>query len=137
MTVKIKATTRSSSLDAITAAIGTSGFLRIYDGTQPAGPDTALSGNTLLAELPLSATAAPAASGGVLTFSTITDEASAIATGTQTWASLTTSAASGTGGERIVDMSCGNGSGDLSLSGTITATGTVSVTSLTITDGNG
>ena len=132
MAVKLKESVRNAGLDAITTAIGTSGFLRIYDGTQPTNPDTALSGNTLLAELPLSSTAAGAASGGVLTLSAITDETSAIATGTQTFASLVTSA-----GVRVVDMSCGNGSGDLSLSGTITATGTVSVTSLTITDGNG
>jgi hypothetical protein len=131
MTVRLKATTRNTALDRITAEIGTSGFLRIYNGTQPASVDTALSGNTLLAELPLSATAAPAASGGVLTLSAITAEASALATGTQTWASLVTSA-----GVRIVDFSCGNGSGALNLSGTITSGGTVSVTSLTITDGN-
>jgi hypothetical protein len=131
MVVRLKTTTRNTGLDRITTEIGTSGFLRIYDGTQPTGPDTALAGNTLLAQLALSSTAAPAASGGVLTFSTITADSSADATGTQTWASLTTSA-----GVRIVDMSCGNGSGDLNLSGTITIGGTVSVTSLTITDGN-
>ena len=131
MVVRLKTTTRNAGLDAIDTAIGTSGFLRIYDGTQPAGPDTALAGNTLLAELPLSATAFGAADAGVITAAAITDEASAIATGTQTWAALVTSA-----GVRIVDMSCGNGSGDLNLSGTITATGTVSVSSLTITDGN-
>ena len=131
MTVRLTETTRHAGLNQITTEIGTSGFLRIYDGTQPASVATALSGQTLLAELPLSSTAAGAASSGVLTFSAITDEASAPATGTQTWATLTTSA-----GVRVVDMSCGNGSGDLSLSGTITSTGTVSVTSLTITDGN-
>jgi len=132
MTVKLAVAVRNTALDAIDTAIGTSGFLRIYNGTQPTNPDTALSGNTLLAELPLSATAFGAASGGVLTAASITDEASAPATGTQTFASLVTSA-----GTRIVDMSCGNGSGDLNLSGTITSGGTVSVTSLTITDGNG
>lgn len=132
MTVRLTETTRHAGLNQITTEIGASGFLRIYDGTQPASVATALGGQTLLAELPLSATAAPGASGGVLTFSTISDETSAPATGTQTWATLTTSA-----GVRVVDMSCGNGSGDLSLSGTITATGTVSVTALTITDNNG
>lgn len=132
MTVRLKETVRNAGLNQITTDIGTSGFLRIYDGTQPATVATALAGQTLLAELPLSSTAAPAASGGVLTFSAISDETSAPATGTQTWATLTTSA-----GVRVVDMSCGNGSGDLNLAGTITATGTVSVTALTITDGNG
>lgn len=131
MTVRLSATVRNAGLDAITTAIGTSGLLRIYNGTQPASVAAALAGNTLLAELPLSSTAAAAASSGVWTANSITDEASAPATGTQTWATLTTSA-----GTRVVDMSCGNGSGDLNLSGTITSGGTVSVTSLTITDGN-
>ena len=131
MTVRLSTTVRNAGLDAIDTEIGASGLLRIYDGTQPASVATALSSNTLLAELPLSATAFGAASGGVLTAAAITDEASAPATGTQTWATLTTSA-----GTRVVDMSCGNGSGDLNLSGTITSGGTVSVTSLTITDNN-
>ena len=130
MTFRLSATARNNGLDEITAAIGTSGLLRIYTGVQPASVAAAVTG-TLLAELPLSATAAGAASGGVLTLSAITDEASAPATGTQGWATLTTSA-----GTRVVDMSCGNGSGDLNLSGPITAGGTVSVTSLTITDNN-
>jgi len=131
MVVRIKLTTRNDGLARITTDIGTSGLLRIYNGTQPATADAALSGNTLLAQLALSATAAAAPSAGVLTANAITTAASAVATGTQTWATLTTSA-----GVRIVDMSCGNGSGDLNLSGTITAGGTVSVSSLTITDNN-
>ena len=44
------------------------GYLRIYDGTQPATADTAISTKyCLLAELRFNATAAPAASNGVLT----------------------------------------------------------------------
>lgn len=58
------------------------GYLRIYSGTKPATADTALSGNTLLAELRINATSAPAASGGVLTFNAITSDSSADATGT-------------------------------------------------------
>jgi hypothetical protein len=131
MTVRLSTTIRNAGLDAITTAIGSNGRLRIYNGTQPANVAAALSGNTLLADLALSTTAAGATSGGVLTFSAITSDTNADATGTQTWASLTTS-----GGTRVVDMSCGNGSGDLNLTGTITAGGTVAVTSLTITDGN-
>lgn len=131
MTVRLSTTVRNAGLDAITTAIGTSGVLRIYNGTQPASVATALSGNTLLATLPLSATAAAAAASGVWTANAITNDTNAAATGTQTFASLLTSAF-----VRVVDMSCGNGSGDLNLSGTITAGGTVSVTSLTITDGN-
>lgn len=61
------------------------GYLRLYSGTQPATADTALSGNTLLAELRFSATSAPAASAGVLTFNAIASDTDADATGTATF----------------------------------------------------
>jgi hypothetical protein len=61
------------------------GYLRIYSGSQPANADTALSGQTLLAELRFNATAAPAASAGVITFNSITSDSSADATGTAAW----------------------------------------------------
>lgn len=60
------------------------GYLRIYSGAQPANTETALSGQTLLAELRFAATAAPAAAGGVLTFNALTS-AAAVATGTAAW----------------------------------------------------
>lgn len=122
-------TLRNNMLDEITTQIGASGLLRIYSGTRPAtgGAET-----TQLAQLALSATAAPAASAGALTFSTISDDTSADATGTATWARLCTS-----GGTAVVDMSVGQGSGDLSFDSTsFVAGGTVSVTSLVITAGN-
>jgi hypothetical protein len=61
------------------------GYLRIYSGAQPATADTALSGNTLLAELRFNATSAPAAAAGVLTFNAIASDVSADATGTATF----------------------------------------------------
>ena len=78
MTVRLTDTTRNAGLASITTEISTSGLLRIYDGTQPTAVATALGAQTLLAELPLSATAAGAPSSGVWTASAITDEASAI-----------------------------------------------------------
>ena len=75
---------RNAKLNAIKADFD-AGFLRIYDGAQPAGPDTALGAQVLLAELRFNATAFPAASGGVLTANAITSDASANATGTATW----------------------------------------------------
>lgn len=128
-------TVRNNKLDEITAAIGSSGLLRIYDGSQPADADTAVSGQTLLAELALSATAAGAASGGVLTFSAISDDSSANATGTASWFRVVTS-----GGAAVFDgdiTTVATGTGDLQLDSTsITATQTVSVSSLTITEGS-
>lgn len=82
---------RNAQLDAITTAVGASGFLKIYDGTQPLTPGTALGAQVLLATLPLSATFAPASSSGVLTANAITT-ANAVASSTASWYSLQTSA---------------------------------------------
>jgi hypothetical protein len=73
-------TLKNTRMDAITAAIGTSGKLKIYTA----------SAATLLVTLPLSATAAPAASNGVLTFNSIAPTA-AVAAGTAAYARLTKS----------------------------------------------
>lgn len=129
MTIAYSTTVRNAMLDAITAAIGANGLLRIYDGSRPASGGAA---TTLLAQLALSATAAPAASGGVLTFNAITQDSSADATGTATWFRVTTS-----GGTFVIDGSVGTSSSDLNLTTTtITATQPVSVTSFVITEGN-
>ena len=129
--LKYAVTTKNAGLDAITTAISTSGLLSIYTGTQPTNPDTALSGNTLLASLACTATFAPASSGGVLTASAITS-ATAGNTGTATFGTLTTS-----GGTRKVDFSVGTSGADLNLNSVaITSGATVAVSSLTITAGN-
>jgi hypothetical protein len=120
---------RHSFLNAITTSIGASGLLRIYDGTQPATVATALGAQVLLAELALSATFAPGASGGVLTASAITNDSSANATGTATWGTLTTSA-----GTRVVDFSVGTSGADMNFNSVAFQSGAqVSVSSLTIT----
>lgn len=65
------------------------GKVRIYSGTPPADADTALSGNTLLAELAMSdpafGAAADSGSGATATASAISNDASADATGTATF----------------------------------------------------
>ncbi len=116
-------------LAAITSAAGGSALLRIYNGTRPASGGTA---TTLLAELTCNATFAPAASGGVLTLNSITQDSSADATGTATWFRIVTS-----GGTFVLDGNVGTSGSDLNLNSTsIVAGGTVSVTSFTITEGN-
>lgn len=123
---------KNAKLDAITTAIGASGLLRGYSGTQPTNPDTALSGNTQLFECALSSTFAAGASSGVLTASTITADSSADATGTLTFISLLTS-----GGTRKVDMSAGTSGADANFNTTSIVSGAqVSVSSLTITAAN-
>lgn len=67
------------------AALLNSGYLRIYDGTQPATADTAITTQNLLAELTFGATAFGASSAGVITANAITSDSDANATGTATW----------------------------------------------------
>lgn len=119
-------------IDAIDGGAG-AGKVRVYDGTPPANVGTALSGNTQLAELALSDPCATK-TGGVLTFSTISDDVSADATGTASFF-------------RILDsnnvahvqgtVSVNAGGGDLQFDSVSFVTGgTVSITSFTITAGN-
>jgi hypothetical protein len=123
---------RDAALNAVTATLG-SGRLRIYSGTAPANADGALSGNTLLAELTLNATAFAAAVNGVATANAITGDTSADATGTPTFFRLFQS-----NGTSVVFQGTAGASGqELNLSGLsggqIVAGGSVSVSSLTIT----
>lgn len=129
MALAFSTTLRNSRLDAITSAVGSSGLLRIYDGTRPATGGTA---TTLLAELTCNATFAPSASGGTLTLNAITQDSSANATGTATWFRITTS-----GGTFVMDGNVGTSGSDLNLNTTsIVAGGAVSVTSFVITEAN-
>jgi hypothetical protein len=129
MALAYSTTVRNGMLDQITSAIGASGLLRIYDGTRPASGGTA---TTLLAQLALSATAAPAAAAGVLTFNAITQDSSADATGTATWGRVTTS-----GGTFVIDFSISTSGSDMNMTTTsIVATQPVSCSSFVITEGN-
>jgi hypothetical protein len=65
-----------------------SGYLRIYSGIQPAGPDTAVSAapdHVLLAELRFGATAFGAPTNGLITANAITADSSANASGDAAW----------------------------------------------------
>lgn len=80
MAFHISNSVASAEMNALTARLNT-GYLRIYSGTRPATADTALSGNTLLAELRFASTAFGAAANGVATANAITS-ATAAATAT-------------------------------------------------------
>lgn len=84
LNTRLSVANRNAQLDAMRTRLNT-GYLRIYDGTQPADPDTAITTQVLLAELRLNATAFAAASGGVITANAITSDTDADATGTATW----------------------------------------------------
>ncbi len=130
MAIGMVTTLRNARLDAITTFVGASGKLRIYNGTQPA---TGGAITTLLAELTLNATFAPGASNGVLTLNAITQDSSADATGTATWARIFKS----DGTTICLDCTVGTSGADINLNTTsIVAGAAVSVTSATITEAN-
>lgn len=132
LNLKYAVTLKNAKLDAITTAIGSSGKLRIYSGTQPTDPDTALGAQVLLADLALSSTFAAGASSGVLTASAISNDTSADNTGTAAWGSLLTSA-----NVRKVDFTVGTASTDMIINNTSIVSGqVVSCSSLTITAAN-
>lgn len=132
MTLGIVVAVRNSMLNIIKTAIdagGGAGLLRIYDGSRPATGGTA---TTKLAELTFTSPCAPSASSGVLTFSAITKDSSADATGTATWCRVVDSTAA-----FVFDGSVSTSGADYNLNTTsIVATVEVSCTSATLTAGN-
>lgn len=133
MAVSYSTTVRNNRLDEVTAAAGTGAFLQVWSGAIPATPSTAPAG-TLLASCAMSNPIAPAASAGVLTMSAISNDASANANGTPTFVRIATSETGTTTG--VAQMTAGLSGADVNFSAAIVATGVVSVSSLTITDGS-
>jgi hypothetical protein len=74
----------NAQADVIGNALNT-GYIRIYDGAQPANADTAITDQVLLAELRFAADAFPAAVDGVINSNAITADSSANATGEAAW----------------------------------------------------
>jgi hypothetical protein len=118
----------NAAANALTALLN-SGKLRIYDGSQPANANTAVSTQNLLAELTFNATAFGAASAGVATANAITS-ATAAATGTAAWFRAVKS----DGTTVVWDGSVGTSGANLNLATVAISSGaTVSVSALTYT----
>ena len=128
--VKLGAAAANAEAGAIVALCNT-GYLRLYDGSQPATADTAVSAQTLIAELRFAATAmsgSPAA--GVATFAAVTADSSANATGTPTWFRALKS----DGSTAVFDGTAGESGTDCIIDSVpIAEGGTVSVTAMTYT----
>lgn len=128
MTISLTNLAATTEADAF-ARLLDSGKLKIYSSTVPATADTALGAQVLLGTLPLSATSAPGASNGVLTFNAITDDSSADATGTATFYRLTKS-----DDTVVAQGSVGTSGENLNLNSVAIQIGaTISVTSFTHT----
>ena len=128
----ISAAVRTAMVQQIQVALDAgsgAGTIKVYTGTQPAGPGTAIGSQVLLGTLTCSDPSFPAAATGVLTASAVTSDSSADNTGTATWFRAATSA-----GTAVIDGSVGTSAADLVLSSVaITAGGTFAVTAWTIT----
>lgn len=117
---------KNISLDAVLDQLN-SGYLRIYDGSRPVDPNTAITSQTLLAELTFGSTAFAAASGGSKTANAITKDSSANNTGTATWFRCFKSDST----TAVLDGNVGTSAADLIMPTTsIVAAAEVSVTSL-------
>lgn len=129
--MKLAVNRRNEQNDALTDNFA-SGKFRIYSGTRPTDADTALSGNTLLVELTMGATAFPASSAGVLTANSIAS-GTAVATGTASFVRVMQS----DGTTVICDMAitATGGGGEIQIATLSIVTGAViSISSLTITN---
>ena len=119
-------------VDLIDGGAG-AGTIQIRSGTRPVDGDAAATG-TLLATLTFSDPAfGGTTTGGVATASTITSDSSADDTGTATWARVLDS-----NSNPIMDLSVGTSATEVILdSVSIVTGGTVSITSMTVTQPDG
>ena len=118
-------------ITALDAAAG-AGEVRIYSGTKPAA-GAALSGNTLLGTIALSDPSGVVAN-GVVTFGSFTDDISADADGTITWARFVDG-----DGAFVADCDCGVAGSNAALifnAVTVTNGGVIRILSGTGTEGN-
>lgn len=133
MTIHISNAARSAAANAAVDLVdgGTGAAkVRIYSGAQPAGPDTAIGAQVLLAELACSDPAFGAASNGVKTLdNTPVLSAVGLAAGTAAWFRMVDSA-----NVAVIDGSAGTSGTDLVLNTTTISVGvTVEITAGTIT----
>lgn len=136
MSLSYQDAVRNTRLNAITTAAGTTAVIEVFTGA-PAGKSAGVFNadpGTKLCSLPLSNPIAGSASGGLLTFSSITS-ATGLAAGTPASFRLKT-AASGAPSTVIIEGDAAVGSGSLNFASAVSSGGTVSISSATITEGN-
>lgn len=123
--------TRDAQQQGLITYAGTGAIINIYQGTQPANANTAITTQTLLVQLPISGTFGTD-SNGTITLSAVTN-GTAVATGTAQFFRITQS----NGTTVVMDGSVGLSSADMILNNTSIATGqTVSISSGTIIRAN-
>ena len=130
MAIDISTANRSAMCDALVDSVdgGTgAGYIEVRTGSKPANCAAASTG-TLLATLTMSDPAFGAASSGVATANSITSDTNADATGTPGYFRVFDS-----DNNCLMQGTAGVGSGDMNFDNSIVATGTVSISSMTVT----
>ena len=123
--------TRDAQQQGLITYAGSAAIIKIYDGTQPASANTAITSQTLLVSLAISGTFGTD-SNGTITLSSVTN-GTAVATGTAQFFRITQS----NGTTVVMDGSVGTSSADMILNNTSIATSqTVSISSGTIIRAN-
>lgn len=129
MALQYNTATRNAILAPLISQIGNAALLRIYDGVKPADVAAPVTGN-MLAELSFASPPATAPSGGVLTFSPVTSDLSANASGVATHFRIYQS----DGTTAVMQGDVGTSGSDLNLDNVNIMSGTtVAVTSIKIT----
>ncbi|MEV0584091.1 hypothetical protein [Nonomuraea sp. NPDC050310] len=132
MTLRISNAVRSALANQVTTAIDAgagAGKLRIYTTAQPAGPDTAVGAQTLLAEFTLADPSFGAASNGVITLAGTPRSTTGLAAGTAAWFRVLDS-----NNVAVADGAVGTSGAELNLNTlTISVGVNVEITSGTIT----
>ena len=124
--------TRDAQQQGLITYAGSGAIIHIYEGTQPANANTAISGQTLLVSLTISGSFGTD-SNGTITLSSVTN-GTAVATGTAQFFRITKSDNSTV----VMDGSVATSGADMNLNNTSIASGqTVSITSGTIIRNNG
>jgi hypothetical protein len=121
---------RNKMLDDITVSIGTTAFLCLFAGVQPADVSAAVTAaNVTVAICAFPSTNAfGAAAAGIMTANTITTDSTAVG-GTAVWFSITKVT-----GTRVADGSVGTSGADLNLNSAVISTGAaVAISAFTIT----
>jgi hypothetical protein len=132
--MRISTALRNAQADQIKTLIDAgagSGTIKIYTvgSGMPAHPADAITDQVLLGTLTFSDPSAPGAAAGVLTFSAITQDASADATGIAAWARIADS-----DGNAIFDVDVGTSDASIILNTvSIVAGGPIAITSFTVT----
>lgn len=131
LNLKYSLANRNGQLTDMNTRIGANAQIRLYDGTQPAGPDTAITTQVLLVQWTGNAGGFGSVAANVLTASAVAN-VNASASGTATWFRILTS-----GGVAVVDGSAGVATSDMILTSASIVSGvSQAFNSAAITGGN-